>query len=419
MKAFHINTIAGTALLAGALFAAGCESITDTQKEWIEQGETIYVGRLDSLRVRPGFGRALIEGDTRYVRTATTCTVEVGEKKFEYAIADIVDDDGVARILIEGLEAGSHYFYVTNYDDAGGKSLTTEVFGKVYGEEDMLVLRPRRAETITPHPDGSITLGWSEVENVEKMELSYEAADGTVKSLTLPGDETSTLLPSWRLGGLFTTKTFIRQNEDDLDAFELEPVAQNFPEEVEFEVAKSKFKLVELPTDTKGNSYAGTSCGVRGLWDGVWNPYEGHAYHTSDGEGVPHHCTFDMGVKAKLSKVWLAGRTDGYIDWNPKRWQLWGRETLDGAETALPSLDAGWDAEAREKGWVLLGEFESKETIYNEFEIADAPDNIRYLRFRVTEVYGGGAHTGATGTGVYGCVAEISLWASSIDETLE
>lgn len=418
MKPFNTKKWASAALLAAAVAALGCEKMTDTQREWIDRGETIYVGRFDSLRVRSGFGRVQIEGDTRYVRTATTCRVRVGEAETSYALSDIVGDDGVARILIEGLEGGSHYFYVTNYDADGGCSLTTEVFGQVYGEEDLLVLRPCRAETMTPNPDGSILVAWSEVEGLESLEVAYEAADGRLCEATVGAGERTTLLPSWKKNGTLRTTTRIRKAAEDLDALALAPVEQRFPEAAEFELQKSRFDLVELPTDTRGNAYAGSSCGVRGLWDGIWNPYENHSYHTADGEGVPHHLTFDLGVRARLSRVWLAGRTDGYVDWNPKRWQLWGRETLDGAETTLPSLDAGWEEEAREKGWTLLGEFESSDFIYNDFHIVDAPAGMRYLRFRVTEVYGA-SRTGLTGTGAYGCVAELSLWADEIAEVAE
>lgn len=414
MKSFNMKRWASAAVLAVAAVAAGCEKMTDTQREWIDRGETIYVGRLDSLRVRSGFGRVQIEGDTRYVRTATTCRVRVGETETSYELADIVGDDGVARILIEGLEGGSHYFYVTNYDAEGGSSLTTEVFGQVYGEEDLLVLRPCRAESMTPRPDGSILVEWSEVEGLESVEVTYEAADGRLCDLTVGGDEATTLLPSWKKNGVLRTTTRIRRAAEDLDALVLAPVEQHFPEAAEFELQKSLFAAVELPTDTRGNAYAGTSCGVRGLWDGVWNPYENHSYHTADGEGVPHHLTIDLGVRARLSRVWLAGRTDGYVDWNPKRWQLWGRATLEGAETTLPSMDPAWEDEAREKGWILLGEFTSRDFIYNEFAVADAPADVRYVRFRVTEVYGGGDHSGAVGAGVYGCVAELTLWADEI-----
>lgn len=412
MKTFDMKRWAAVALAAAAAF--GCDKMTDTQREWIDRGETVYVGRFDSLRVRSGVGRVQIEGDTRYVRTAAVCRVRVGEREYAYDLADIVGDDGRARILIEGLDAGSHYFYVTNYDAEGGRSLTTEVFGRVYGEEDLLLLRPCRAETMTPAPDGSILLGWSDAEGVERLDLEWEAADGSLRRTTVDGRQ-ATRLPSWRRGGVLRTTTSIRQAAEDLDALVLSPVEQRFPDEAEFELDKSRFDLVELPTDTRGNAYAGTSCGARGLWDGVWSPYEDHSYHTADGEGVPHHLTVDLGVRARLSRVWLAGRTDGYVDWNPRRWQLWGRETLDGAETTLPSMDPAWEAEAREKGWMLLGEFTSSDFIYNGFAVEAAAD-VRYVRFRVTEVFGGGDHTGASGPGAYGCAAELTLWADAIEE---
>ena len=37
------------------------------------------------------------------------------------------------------------------------------------------------------------------------------------------------------------------------------------------------------------------------------------------------------------------------------------------------------------------------------------------MRFRVTEVFGGGDRTGASGAGAYGCAAELTLWADAIE----
>ena len=402
------------AILGLCLLATSCSDILDAHREWIEKGETIYVGKLDSLRVRSGMHRVEIVGDTRYIRTAVTCKVAWNEEERLFALSDIVAEDGKARIIIDDLERGSYYFYVITYDDTGNRSLVSEVYGQVYGTEDLLVQSPVRIEDMVTLQDGTIELHWNNAD-ATYIVVTYETADGQAETITIEELNGVTVLDSWKKGGSISVQTVISK-EDDLDPLVLDPVVYTFPEKGDYELDKSMFSVVSLPTDIVGNAYGAK--GVQGIWDGIWGGptdpsgqgYNPNCYHSADGEGVPHHITFDIGVKAHLYKVWIAGRTDGVeLRWNPKRWQLWGREDLNGAETMLPSADPGWEAEAVEKGWKLLGEFTCTDDTINEFVIEDAPAGMRYLRFRPVEVVGG------TGTGVYCCVSEITLWADDVE----
>lgn len=414
MKQTFIRTAIALAVCGGACWSAGCSDINEMQQGWLDRGERIYVGKLDSIVVRSGLGRVQIEGHTRYMRSAVSCEVRFGDEVREFSTAQIVGEDGIARMPIGPLEEGSHYFYVTTRDAEGNASVRTEVFGEVFGDEYRLLQRPKRVLEMVPALDG-MTLRWSSNELTERLEVEYETRGG-VRRLTLDGDVDATVIaPDWKRGGKIRALTWVRPHAQALDPVDLVPVEDTFPEVVEYEIPKTTFAEVSLPTDIDGRGYSGI--GPRGMWDGVTGSDPAGRYHSRDGEGVPHHLTFDLGVFADLSKVKIWGSADNSF-WNPRRVQLWGREDLAGAETTLPSDDPRWEDEAREKGWMLIGEFTNADRIVNEHAIRkEGPLRVRYIRYRVLEIVGHPSDPSYTTSGKdrYGLCQEITLWANDVE----
>lgn len=162
----------------------------------------------------------------------------------------------------------------------------------------------------------------------------------------------------------------------------------------ETEIDRSHFAHYPLPGDAPMVSNGGT---VRGLWD---NRYGWPVLFTSLDASVsnqPAVVTIDMGLNAKVSKVWLrpfqeiSGLFYDYC--TPKRFQLWG--------SSSPNPDGTLDA-----SWTLLGTYEMKkpsgsagktetpadvEAAKNGFFYEadlDAP-RMRYLRIKNLENWSG------------------------------
>lgn len=400
-----IHLVAGC-LLAGSLFQA-CSDITDMQREWLDQGETLYVGKLDSLKFRGGLNRVQMEGLLTYIRSAERGVVTWNDQKLDFQIDDIRQGD-TARLLIDNLEEGTYRFYVQTFDKDGNQSLKEECYGYVYGDEYRMTQSPKFISEMKPDPEKMLLL-WNTSDDAIKVLLTYENKDGEMISITLPGDVKETEIADWKKGGKIETLTYTLPEENALDTIALDPYRQEFPVDVEYDVDKSKFKAAPLATDIKGNSYGGK---IEGMWDGVLGGGESFRYHSGDGEGVPHHLTFDMGIYADLTRMKIDGR-EGYHNWNPKRFQLWGIDSLEGAETTLPSTDPGWEAEAEAKGWKLLIDATCSDPEHNSFKFdKDKVKNVRYVRYRVLEVFG----PPSTGTGAYGCCQELTFWADNLEK---
>lgn len=382
-----------------------CSDITEMQKDFLDRGETIYVGRIDSVKFRGGLNRIQMEGLLGYARSATRCVITWNDQTLEYTIDEIRQGD-TAKILISDLEEGTYRFYVQTFDNEGNQSLKDEYYGYVYGEEYKLTQSPKFISEMKPDPSKMLLI-WNTSENAILVKLTYENQEGEMISQILPGNIKETEITDWAQGGKIECITYTLPEENALDTIALEPHIQYFPTDVEYEVSKSTFKAAHLPTDIMGNSYGGK---IEGMWDGVLGSGEPNRYHSGDKEGVPHHLTFDMGVYADLTRFRINGR-QGYHNWNPKHFQLWGIDSLEGAETTLLSTDPGWENEAKSKGWKLLIDAVNNDPEDNSFSFESGKaKNVRYIRYRVLEVFG----PPSTGTGAYGCVQELTFWADQL-----
>ncbi|MGM9749113.1 MAG: DUF5000 domain-containing lipoprotein, partial [Candidatus Cryptobacteroides sp.] len=165
-------------------------------------------------------------------------------------------------------------------------------------------------------------------------------------------------------------------------------------------VPTSKFAVYKLPTDINGNGW-GTS--IKALWDGVMGSVAANGYH-NESAGMPHHFTIDMGVHADLICLETYGRDNNNVR-NPRHFQVWGRETIEGAETSLSSQDAGWEQQMRDKGWVLLCDGINTDNYYNKHMIdPEIGKNIRYIRYRAIESW--------SSTEKYSCLQELVLYSN-------
>ena len=141
--------------------------------------------------------RVEIVGNSKYLRTAVRCEVAYNNEKLDFAISDIVKDDGKVSIIIDNLAKGMYYFDVTTFDNDGNSSITTEVFGTVYGEEDLLTETPRRISAMTELWDGSLEIKWNDTQ-VDYFIVTYEDKDGKIQTIRIEGDVETTNIKSWK-----------------------------------------------------------------------------------------------------------------------------------------------------------------------------------------------------------------------------
>lgn len=178
----------------------------------------------------------------------------------------------------------------------------------------------------------------------------------------------------------------------------------------EQEIPKSGFVGLKLSSLFKLHSYGG---GMDKMWDGITN-VDNNLYYLQNGNTVMPYFTFDMGVKAKLSRFRLWQRVNYlFALHNPKLFEWYG---TNDPVVAADAETQGWE---NNPAWVKLMSCESKkpsglpagaaltteDDAYaragEEFEFPlDAPA-VRYLRFKLISTWSGSS-------GVH--INELTFW---------
>jgi len=160
---------------------------------------------------------------------------------------------------------------------------------------------------------------------------------------------------------------------------------------------KSLFSMSLMPSDNPGTFYGANPSNY--LWDNnsLWSGNDAYGYHSGE-NAVPGHFTIDLGVTTQVSKCKIHFRDpNNFSGNNPTQLEIWGRPTLEDAET-LPAFqsigntvlsDPVTTESFENAGWQLIvdqsisgGDLQSI-----EFDFPPGPFS-KYIRIRYTSTVG-------------------------------
>ena len=118
-------------LLVCSLIYFSCTDMDSIHEDYLN-GEIIYAGKLDTLKIRPGYYRAQLEGYTQFLGTSNQITIEYDEQMISYPIDEDLSD--IFSVVIENLDEGSYEFNVYTQDPNGNLSVSQTVAGNVIGD---------------------------------------------------------------------------------------------------------------------------------------------------------------------------------------------------------------------------------------------------------------------------------------------
>lgn len=400
------------AFLSAALLASCGQQATEYEK----MPEAINVGQLSGVELLPGSHRFILQGSTRYMRTAKTLSVELLETEIKQVFA-VDNSQDLFEAEISGLDAGNYYVVVTSFDKDGNQSLTQTYNVDVYDESSASKFYPKRITSVEyDEASDAMVITWNTVEEAQSVLLEYTRSDGEKVSETVSGDVQVSYILDWADRSEISAVTSILPSSKSLDPIELAPVTATFPK-VTMSLPSATFAEVNMPSDAQQGQYGGPT---RQLWDG-YADWSNQGYHSNDGVGVPHHVTFDLGVTAKLSSSTLFFRKYGdFRDWPPRRFQIWGHPAITEEGKTIADYDVvdtptkdndEYVTESAAAGWVLLCEYyPSEEELAVNFCVTaplDEDQAVRYIRYRIVE----GWKAPYTGPGMYGNCTEMNFTA--------
>ena len=371
-------------LLVCSLIYFSCTDMDSIHEDYLN-GEIIYAGKLDTLKIRPGYYRAQLEGYTQFLGTSNQITIEYDEEMISYPIDEDLSD--IFSVVIENLDEGSYEFNVYTQDPNGNLSVSQTVAGNVIGDEFISDQNPREVLDYSFEPEGNYVnfYGNAESEYVIYTLVDYENDENEVIRDTLFFEDNRLRLIDLKPLGFMQTTSVIQSGLDGIDSIALSPLDYTLPDLPYSTLNKDFIRLVNMPSDNPGD-YNGASPDQY-LFDGesVWSGDNEFTYDSGPGS-IPFHFTVDLGVKTDLRKVKL-NMIDPLINSanNTTQIQIWGRDNLNFAETASSS-----ESEFINASWQLLyeGNVDGQNSNSSSFIIPPASSLMRYIRVRVTESVG-------------------------------
>lgn len=369
------------------LFTLSCETTRETYNEFILDGETIYIGKADSILIGEGYKKlrfwVAINADPKISKGILKTIDESVYHEFEITRSK----SGKDTISFDlDLDEGEYNFGLFLLDDNGNKSVRVEVPATVYGEKYKSGLINRGIINIETYEDKAIVTWASASESILETKLTYDTQAGTSREMVIPNDNSSTVLNDYKKGGNLSIKSTHRPTSSAIEDFEAIPTQTLLPEE--YILDKSKMTALRLTGDATDGCYGSS---YERLLDGSVSTGYWHSCN-EPADQYPWVMSFDLSEPQIISKFGLDERQDCCGERSPAKYQIWATNNLSGANTSniddVP-LDQ-WENEANEKGWVKILDIEGNTENSFLHNIQENNSKYRYIRVVGISSIGGG-----------------------------
>jgi len=210
-------------ILASVLLISACAK-QDDYKKYLGNGEILYTGKADSLRVHAGRNRVqlswLLISDPKISRAKI-----YWNNRKDSAMLDIKRTSGVdtIRYIISNLEERAYTFEVYNFDRDGNTSVRSEATGFVYGRfyEDALLTR---AFSNAEMKNGQAEISWANIDTtggIIGMQLQYTTSDNVAHDTIVAAQPEGqvTVLPNYLSMSSFRYRTLYQPDKLAVDTF--------------------------------------------------------------------------------------------------------------------------------------------------------------------------------------------------------
>ena len=205
-------------MAAACLYA--CSKMEDSYNDFTKDGEIVYTGRADSLRVSPGKNRIglswLLLSDPSIVQ----CKVFWNDRTDSITIP-VQRTGGVdtVRVVLNNMEEKTYTFDIYTYDAIGHSSVKVDTLGMVYGDNYASSLFNRPLKSVAFNAD-SARLEWSGASiQCVGSEISYTDASGGQRTVWAASADKQTKLPAFKKGNTFEYRTLYLPVKTAIDTF--------------------------------------------------------------------------------------------------------------------------------------------------------------------------------------------------------
>jgi hypothetical protein len=289
----------------------------DSIQEYLDEGEAVYVGKLDSLKAFSGKNRIKIQGQMLYGVNQVKCiinfrdpvTLEKDSREFPVVRQTAGE---TFEFILENLKEGQYDFLVVTYDPKGNESIPTEVSAYAYGEQYQETLTNRIIRSIAPEQimnendeaEWITKIDWniSRGDGIASCDLEYELENGTFETISVPVDDISTTLHGFKSGGILRYKTEYMPENTSLDVFITNQENVTLPQKNYIGVTKD---ITSLYIKNAGHPFTGYD--MEGNWGKLYNWSWNDVIRDQNGAGGAGFATYNGGIVQFESTRWDQG----------------------------------------------------------------------------------------------------------------
>ena len=227
-----------------------CGDIDSIHEDYL-QGEQVYAGRLDTLKIRPGYYRAQLEGQTQFLGNSNQILIEYDDQTDIYDIDTNNINDGIYTMILPNLEEKSYEFTISTQDELGNLSVSQVVAGSSVGDVFVSDQDPREIIDFSFEDDGTYAnfFGNAQSENVIFTLVDYENEFDQISRDTLFYEDSRVKIEQYKPTGNLQTTSVIQSGLNGIDSISLTPVSYNMPELPYDRLNKDYIRLVNMPSD--------------------------------------------------------------------------------------------------------------------------------------------------------------------------
>lgn len=238
-------------LVCLVIFTFSCENMNSMHEQYLKRGESLYIGAADSIRVYSGNQKIKFEWKIRADPRITQTVIYWNKRESNMIVPVKRTSEGEMwmEALLENVPEAEYVFEFVIQDDNGNLSKSIEVSGIVLGNLYVENLRNRGVKAIAKLETSDMQITWETV-NITTLQYSiveYVNTDGQQITVTVPNNETSTLLPGLETGDNIEIYT-VHLPEKGLEAFQSLKRKYAMPK-FEREMSKARFAPAFKPGD--------------------------------------------------------------------------------------------------------------------------------------------------------------------------
>lgn len=282
-----------------AIGILSCTEMNHLHQPYLDEGETIYASKVDSVIIRPGNMRLALDiyaPSQRAERGIVYWNNDQNSLEFEI---EKKNKGEAQELIISELEEGSHIFTFVLFDAYGHKSLPIEAVGTVYGEDYASALLNRVLDGVEI-TDNGVKLLWRSGGEDLGLLLTYINMRGEKIEITVSPEENETLITDAVPGKEFTYCTFYKPEEDAIDIFTSKPKTGHFPYETLDRTGWEAIDCSDERADDGGGKAAVLDGNLSTYWHSQWGP----------DAPLPHWILIDMKKVYEIGGVEIVRRLD-------------------------------------------------------------------------------------------------------------